>query len=77
MTLVQYDDMIQTVTPDATDHSFHVSILPRAPLRNEIEARDAALLEEVTDRAARAIAARYGDGAVKGKIQAHIITALL
>lgn len=45
------------------------------PLRNEIEARDAALLPEVTDRAAAAIAARYGSGPVSAKIQAHVVSA--
>ena len=44
------------------------------PLRNEIEARDAARLAEATDMAAEAIAARFGRGAVDGKIQAHIVT---
>jgi SAM-dependent methyltransferase len=44
------------------------------PLRNEIEARDAARLGEATDVAARGIAQRFGAGAVDGKIQAHIVT---
>jgi hypothetical protein len=44
------------------------------PLRNEIEARDAARLGEATDVAARVIAQRFGAGAVDGKIQAHIVT---
>jgi SAM-dependent methyltransferase len=44
------------------------------PLRNEIEARDASRLGEVTDLAAEAIAQRFGRGAVDGKIQAHIVT---
>ncbi len=47
------------------------------PLRNEIEARDAALLGLATDRAAAAIASRHGDGPVAGKIQAHVIVAAL
>jgi ubiquinone/menaquinone biosynthesis C-methylase UbiE len=45
------------------------------PLRNEIEARDKSRLEEATDAAAKAIAARCGAGGVDGKIQAHVITA--
>ncbi|MCH8989285.1 MAG: methyltransferase domain-containing protein [Chloroflexi bacterium] len=45
------------------------------PLRNEIENRDASLLGQVTDRAAEAIAARFGDGPVAGKIRAHIVAA--
>lgn len=44
------------------------------PLRNEIEARDAARLDEATDLATRAIAQRFGPAAVDGKIQAHIVT---
>lgn len=45
------------------------------PLRNEIEARDAALLQLATDRATAAIASRTGEGPVAGKIQAHVIVA--
>ncbi|MEO8299578.1 MAG: methyltransferase domain-containing protein [Burkholderiales bacterium] len=45
------------------------------PLRNEIEARDAGLLALATDRAAALIASRHGDGAVVGKIQAHVVVA--
>jgi len=44
------------------------------PLRNEIEARDAARLGEATDFAAEAIARRFGRADVDGKIQAHIVT---
>ena len=44
------------------------------PLRNEIEARDAARLAEATAVAARAIAARFGEANVDGKIQAHIVS---
>jgi ubiquinone/menaquinone biosynthesis C-methylase UbiE len=45
------------------------------PLRNEIEARDAGLLQFATDRATEAIASRHGDGPVAGKIQAHVVVA--
>ena len=45
------------------------------PLRNEIEARDASLLQLTTDRAAEEIARRHGEGPVAGKIQAHVIVA--
>ncbi|MBM4443171.1 MAG: methyltransferase domain-containing protein, partial [Candidatus Rokubacteria bacterium] len=44
------------------------------PLRGEIEARNAARLEEATAAAARAIGARVGGGAVDAKIQAHVVT---
>jgi SAM-dependent methyltransferase len=45
------------------------------PLRNEIEARDAARLGLATDAATAAIASRFGSGEVDGKIQAHVVTA--
>jgi ubiquinone/menaquinone biosynthesis C-methylase UbiE len=45
------------------------------PLRNEIEARDASLLQLATDRATAAIASHHGAGPVAGKIQAHVIVA--
>lgn len=46
------------------------------PLRNEIEARDAGLLDWITDRATEAISERYGKGPVSGKIQAHVVVAV-
>src|SRR3984885_13347856 len=45
------------------------------PLRNEIEAREASLLQLATHRATEAIARRHGEGPVAGKIQAHVIVA--
>ena len=45
------------------------------PLRNEIEARNASLLAEATNEAEKAIARRFGTGAVDGKIQAHVVSA--
>lgn len=44
------------------------------PLRNEIEARDATRLGAATEVAAEAIARRFGQGRVDGKIQAHVVT---
>ena len=45
------------------------------PLRSEIETRDASLLDHVTDRATQAIAARFGNGPVAGKIRRFIVEA--
>ena len=45
------------------------------PLRNEIEARDAAGLEEATDRATEAVARRFGAGPVDGRIRALVASA--
>ena len=44
-------------------------------LRTEIEARAAGQLDAVTDAVAAALAARHGNGAIAGKIQAHVILA--
>ena len=44
------------------------------PLRNEIEARGASL-EAATDAAAAALAKRFGDGPIEGRISAHVIVA--
>ncbi len=45
------------------------------PLLNEIEARNAGLLDDVMDRATETIAERHGDGPVSGKIRGHVIVA--
>jgi len=45
------------------------------PLRNEIEARGAPGLQAATERAAEAIARRFGTGAVDGCIRAFVISA--
>jgi ubiquinone/menaquinone biosynthesis C-methylase UbiE len=45
------------------------------PLRNEIEARDAARLEEATGAAADALARRFGNGPIEGRIRAHLFAA--
>ena len=45
------------------------------PLRSEIEARDSSGLERVTALVAEALAAKFGGGAVEGRISAHVVTA--
>lgn len=45
------------------------------PLRNEIEARDAARLAEATDRAASEVARRFGTGPSEARMRAIIVTA--
>jgi ubiquinone/menaquinone biosynthesis C-methylase UbiE len=46
------------------------------PLRNEIMERDASRLEEATDKAAQALADRFGNGPIEGRIRALIIHAV-
>jgi SAM-dependent methyltransferase len=56
----------------ASAHAVAIAYCQGTPLRSEIEARDAARLGDATGVAAAAIARRFGDGAVDGKIQAHV-----
>jgi ubiquinone/menaquinone biosynthesis C-methylase UbiE len=46
------------------------------PLRNEIEARDASRLEEVTQTVGDLLARRFGSGPIEGRVRAHVITAI-
>jgi ubiquinone/menaquinone biosynthesis C-methylase UbiE len=45
------------------------------PLRLEIEARGPGRLDEATEGAARAVAARFGDGPFDARMQAHVVVA--
>jgi ubiquinone/menaquinone biosynthesis C-methylase UbiE len=45
------------------------------PLRNEIEARDPSRLADATRVAADALARRFGEGPIQGRIRAHVISA--
>jgi ubiquinone/menaquinone biosynthesis C-methylase UbiE len=61
------------VAPNCRDPA--IGYCQGTPLRNEIEVRNASRLAEATEAAAGRIKARFGSGAVDGKIQAHVITA--
>jgi len=63
----------RSVAPSCRDPA--IGFCQGSPLRSEIEARDASRLAEATDAAAGKIAARFGNGPVDGKIQAHVFTA--
>ena len=52
-----------------------VGLCQGTPLRAEIEARAPGRLGGVTDAAARAVAARFGDGPIDSGMQAHVIVA--
>jgi ubiquinone/menaquinone biosynthesis C-methylase UbiE len=52
-----------------------VAFCQGTPLRNEIDARDASRLEEATSRAADALARRFGEGPIVGRIRALVISA--
>jgi len=59
--------------PSARDPA--IAYCQGTPLRNEIEARGASRMEEATAKAAEALARRFGNGAVDGRIRAFVITA--
>src|SRR5712692_8994400 len=60
----------------ASPRDVAVAFCQGTPLRSEIEARDASRLEEATKAAAEAVARRFGNGPVEGRIQAHVIAAI-
>ena len=69
---------IQTLTKRshaATAANPAIAYCKGTPLRNEIVSRDPDALEEVTQRATRAIEDAFGTGPVSGKIQGIVITA--
>ncbi|MGD9885116.1 MAG: class I SAM-dependent methyltransferase [Reyranella sp.] len=68
-------DAVDGVSKASSPRIPAIAICQGTPLRNEIEARDAARLEEATERAAEAVARRFGNGAVEGRIRALVITA--
>ena len=68
-------DAVEGVSRASSPRIPAIAICQGTPLRNEIEARDAARLEEATERAAEAVARRFGSGAVEGRIRALAITA--
>ena len=57
----------------ATPDLVAVAYCQGTPLRGEIEARSAGGLAQATAVARDALAARFGNGPVDGKIQAHIV----
>src|SRR5262249_40869430 len=60
--------------PSARDPA--IAYCQGTPLRNEIEACGASRMEEATAKAAEALARRFGNGAVDGRIRAFVITAV-
>ena len=71
---VKYESLEATSSAPSPRHPA-VAYCQGTPLRNEIEERDAELLDFATDRAADAISECFGTGRVAGKIRGHIITA--
>jgi SAM-dependent methyltransferase len=72
---VDYDSLDAISSAPSPRHPA-IAYCQGTPLRNEIEERDATLLEHVTERATEAISDRFGKGSVSAKMRGHIITAL-
>jgi SAM-dependent methyltransferase len=68
-------ETIERRSPASSPQDVALGLCQGTPLRSEIEARAIERLEEVTNVAAAALAARFGTGAIDGKLQAHIVTA--
>jgi ubiquinone/menaquinone biosynthesis C-methylase UbiE len=68
-------DTVDEVSRAPSSHHPAIAFCQGTPLRNEIEARDASLLDHATDCATTAITRRCGAGEVAGKIRGHVITA--
>jgi ubiquinone/menaquinone biosynthesis C-methylase UbiE len=68
-------DGVDALSKAPTARHVAVAFCQGTPLRNEIEARGASRLEEATNRVADALARRFGDGAIEGRIRALVISA--
>jgi ubiquinone/menaquinone biosynthesis C-methylase UbiE len=68
-------ETLEKVSKAASPRDPAVAYCQGTPLRNEIEARDPSRLEEATQAAADALARRFGNGPIEGRIRAHVITA--
>lgn len=60
----------------ATPRDVATAYCQGTPLRHEIEARDPSRLEEATRKVTEALARRFGNGPIEGRIRAHEIIAV-
>jgi SAM-dependent methyltransferase len=68
-------DAVDRTSKASSPRDVAIAYCQGTPLRNEIEARDASRLEEATQKAAEALAHRFGTGTIEGRIRAFVITA--
>jgi ubiquinone/menaquinone biosynthesis C-methylase UbiE len=69
-------ETLGTTSKASSPRDAAIAFCQGTPLRNDIEARDAARLEEATEVAAEALARRFGSGPIEGRISAHVVTAV-
>jgi ubiquinone/menaquinone biosynthesis C-methylase UbiE len=68
-------DTVDHRSKAASPRDVAVAYCHGTPLRNEIVTRDATRLDAATKAATEALARRFGNGPVDGRIRAHVITA--
>ena len=68
-------DAVDEKSKAPSPHDAAVAFCEGTPLRNEIEARDASGLEHATAQATAALARRFGNGPIEGRIRAFVISA--
>jgi hypothetical protein len=68
-------DAVDGISSASSPNDPAIAYCQGTPLRNEIEARDGSRLEEATRHAAEALARRFGNGTVEGRIRAFVIDA--
>jgi len=69
--LEQRDDVSVAETPDVAA----IAYCHGTPLRNEIEARESGGLERATEAATAALREQFGDGPIRGKLSAVVVSA--
>lgn len=73
------DIVVETVTGRSKASSAAdavIGLVQGTPMRAEIESRDAERLTEATEAAAARVRAKFGDGPIDAKMQAHVFTAI-
>jgi ubiquinone/menaquinone biosynthesis C-methylase UbiE len=68
-------ESVEHISPAPSPREPAVAYCQGTPLRSEIEARGAPGLEAATDATADALAQRFGNGAIEGRIRALVISA--
>lgn len=68
-------EAVDHISPASSPREAAIAYCQGTPLRSEIEARGAPGLDAATDAAAGALARRFGNGAIEGRIRALVISA--
>jgi len=68
-------DAVDETSRAASARDAAIAYCEGTPLRSEIEARDPAGLERATAHATAALARRFGNGPIEGRIRAFVVTA--